>query len=74
MTLGELAETLVGLAGQGSFRIVPFPPDRRAIDIGDFYADDGKIRAALGWSATVPLDEGLRRTLDYYREHGGRYW
>ena len=74
VTLGELAETLVGLAGQGSFRIVPFPPERRAIDIGDFYADDGKIRAALGWSATVPLAEGLRRTLDYYREHGGRYW
>ena len=70
VTLGELAETLVGLAGQGSFRIVPFPPERRAIDIGDFYADDGKIRAALGWSATVPLAEGLRRTLDYYREHG----
>jgi len=74
VTLAGLAETLVRVAGQGAFRIVPFPPERQAIDIGDFYADDAKIRAALGWSATVPLEEGLRRTLDYYREHGGLYW
>jgi UDP-glucose 4-epimerase len=74
VTLAELAETLVRVAGQGAFRIVPFPPERRAIDIGDFYADDAKIRAALGWSATVALEAGLRRTLDYYRDHGGRYW
>jgi UDP-glucose 4-epimerase len=74
VTLAELAAALVRLAGQGSYRIVPFPPERKAIDIGDYYASDEKIRAALGWQAEVALDEGLRRTLAYYREHGERYW
>ncbi len=73
VTLAELAETLVSIAGSGSYRIVPFPPERKAIDIGDYYASDEKIRASLGWSAEVPLAEGLRRTLDYYREHGEAY-
>jgi UDP-glucose 4-epimerase len=74
VTLAELAETLVRSAGSGSYRIVPFPPERKAIDIGDYYASDEKIRAVLGWHAQVPLEDGLRRTLDYYREHGERYW
>jgi UDP-glucose 4-epimerase len=74
VTLAELAETLVRVAGQGSYRIVPFPPERQAIDIGDYYANDEKIRAALGWQARTPLEQGLRATLDYYREHAGLYW
>ena len=32
----------------------------------------GKIRDELGWAPTVGLEEGLRRTLEYYREHGER--
>jgi UDP-glucose 4-epimerase len=74
VTLAELAETLVRVAGSGSYRIVPFPPERAAIDIGDYYANPARIRATLGWEARMPLEEGLRRTLDYYREHGEAYW
>jgi UDP-glucose 4-epimerase len=74
VSLAELAERLVAANGGGAYRVVPFPPERRAIDIGDFYASGAKIRAALGWEPAVPLDEGLARTLHYYREHGDRYW
>jgi UDP-glucose 4-epimerase len=74
VSLAELGDLLVRVNGGGSYRIVPFPADRKAIDIGDFYANGDKIHAALGWQAEVPLEEGLRRTLDYYREHGERYW
>jgi UDP-glucose 4-epimerase len=75
ISLAELAELLVRVNGGGSFRVVPFPPDRAAIDIGDYDANPARIREQLGWEATVPLEEGLRRTLAYYREHGeGRYW
>jgi len=74
VTLGELAELVVELAGSGSVRTIPFPADRKAIDIGDFYAADEKIRRALGWRPQVALREGLERTLAYYREHGRSYW
>jgi UDP-glucose 4-epimerase len=74
VSLGELAELLVGLAGKGSWRLVPFPDERRSIDIGDYYADDSKIRAALGWEPRVDVREGLERSLAFYREHGDSYW
>jgi UDP-glucose 4-epimerase len=74
VSLGETAELVIRLAGSGSHRVVPFPDDRKAIDIGDYYADDGKLRDALAWRPEVGLEEGLAATLDYYREHGALYW
>ena len=73
VSLLDLVERLVRLAGRGSYRIVPFPDERKRIDIGDFYADAGKIREALGWRPTTPLDEGLLRTLRYYERHKEHY-
>ena len=73
VSLLELAAIVVGLAGSGRFRTIPFPPDRKSIDIGDFYADDSLLRATLGWSPSVSLEDGLERTLAYYREHVEHY-
>lgn len=74
LPLLELAELLVRVNGSGSFRTIPFPEDRKAIDIGDYYSDFSKIRTELGWEPAVGIEEGLRRSLDFYREHGEAYW
>ena len=60
--------------GQGGHRLTPFPPDKKRIDIGDYYADYRKIKQSLGWEPKVPLREGLRRTVAYYLEHRDHYW
>jgi UDP-glucose 4-epimerase len=73
VSLLELTRLLIEVAGKGSYTVVPFPPERRRIDIGDFYADAGKIRTALGWEPRVELRDGLARTLDYYAKHKERY-
>jgi UDP-glucose 4-epimerase len=73
ISLADLVKMLVEIEGRGSFRLVPFPEERRRIDIGDFYADTGKIRAALGWEPRVPLRQGLEQTLAYYRAHKEHY-
>jgi UDP-glucose 4-epimerase len=74
VSLADLAEQLVEVAGGGSWRLVPFPEDRRSIDIGDYYADDSKLRERLGWEPRVGLREGLERSLAFYREHAADYW
>ncbi len=73
VSLRELGELLVAVFGRGSLEVREFPADRKRIDIGDYYADFGRIAGALGWRPRVGLEEGLRRTLDYYREHLDRY-
>jgi UDP-glucose 4-epimerase len=73
VSLAALAKRMIEIAGHGSLRLVPFPEERKRIDIGDFYADASKIKAVLGWTPTTSLDDGLRLTLDYYRAHKEHY-
>jgi UDP-glucose 4-epimerase len=43
------------------------------IDIGDYYADFGKIKRELGWLPQVSLADGLDRSLTFYRSNLERY-
>lgn len=74
VSLRQLADLLVGLNGSGHCEIIPFPVEREVIDIGDYYGDFRKIEKALGWRPRVSLEEGLTRTLSYYREYHKHYW
>jgi UDP-glucose 4-epimerase len=74
ISLRELAELLIAVAGSGSHRLVPFPPERKAIDIGSIYVDDRKIRRVLKWKPRIDLREGLGRTIAYFRAHRAEYW
>jgi UDP-glucose 4-epimerase len=69
----DLVELMIRTAGSGRYRCTPWPPDKKAIDIGDFYADSSKIRNVLGWRPTTPLADGLRRTFEFYRLHFDQY-
>ena len=74
VSLRELAELLIEVAGTGRSELVPFPPERKAIDIGSIYVDDRKIRRVLKWRPHVDMREGLTRTIEYYRAHRAQYW
>jgi UDP-glucose 4-epimerase len=69
----ELVGILLGITGTGSVEYVEWPPDKKAIDIGSFYADSSKFKRTTGWRATVPLADGLRCTVDFYRRHLNQY-
>lgn len=73
ISLKDLAELTVRAAGTGSFEVREFPPERKRIDIGDYYADDAAFRAAVGWQPRVPLLDGLTRTFAFYREYLAKY-
>jgi UDP-glucose 4-epimerase len=73
ISLKDLASKLVGIAGGGRVECVAWPQDKKAIDIGSFYADSTRLAKATGWAPAVSLDEGLKRTVDFYRANIARY-
>jgi len=68
LSLAEIARMIVDTAGGDSkFLLTPFPPERKAIDIGSYTTDSSRIRAELGWKPRTSFRDGLALTLDYYR-------
>ena len=61
---------LLGKHAEFDFELVPFPPEAARIDIGDYFGEAARFRAARGWDPTVSLADGLERTVRFYRESG----
>ncbi len=73
-SLTQIADTLVRLAGgRARYEVREFPADRARIDIGSYHADDSAFRAAAGWAPRVNLEDGLKRSLDWYRTRLAAY-
>jgi CDP-glucose 4,6-dehydratase len=67
-TVLEVAELICRLAGTGvepEVRGTGTPPG----EIAAQWADSSKLRSATGWQPRVSLEDGLRRTVDWYRTH-----
>lgn len=64
-TVLELAHAIVGLTGSPS---VIEHADPRPGDLPRLCADTAKIRSIVDFSLTTELEEGLRRTIDYFRQ------
>jgi UDP-glucose 4-epimerase len=73
INLLNLARLMIEVNGGGCYDLLPFPPDRKRIDIGDYYGDYRRIRSKLGWRPLVGLRDGLTRTMNYFREHLEHY-
>lgn len=73
ISLLALADLLIKILGKGELIVKIFPEERKKIDIGDYYSDYSFIQNTLNWSPKVGLEDGLRRTLQYYTENLNDY-
>ena len=70
----ELVKEIIKACGSGSYTHVPWPEDRKIIEVGDVVTDYSKLTAHTGWTPSTRLSEGLGITAEYYREHKTHYW
>jgi nucleoside-diphosphate-sugar epimerase len=70
----ELVKEIIKACGSGSYTHVPWPEDRKIIEVGDVVTDYSKLTAHTGWTPPTRLSEGLRITAEYYRDHKTHYW
>jgi UDP-glucose 4-epimerase len=73
LSLLDFVQTLAALT-DAPYKIVPFPADKKLIDIGDYYGDYTAFSLTTGWQPRVKLREGLDRTLAFYKQHGANYF
>ena len=68
-SLRSVVERISVLAGKplrAEFGAVPYRPG----ETWSFYSDSSKARKLLGWKPQIEFDEGLKRTIEWYRKHG----
>jgi len=70
----ELANKIVEIAGTGRARFTEFTQERKEVEPGDYYTDITKIKRVTGWRPRVSLEEGIARTIEYYRKYKKEYW
>lgn len=68
----DFVETLARVAPV-EHKIIPFPADKKLIDIGDYYGDYSAFTRVTGWQPRVNLLEGLTRTLAFYQTNRNDY-
>lgn len=74
LTLKQFVQKVIKILGKGEIELVKFPHDRKAIEIGNYVADIKKIKNDLGWKPKTEIDEGIKRTIEYYKRHKKNYW
>ncbi len=73
INLLNLVQLLIELNGGGEYEVIPFPPDKKRIDIGDYYGDYRKFSQMTGWQPQISLREGFGKMLAYYQENLAQY-
>lgn len=73
VTFVDLVKLIVKVAGSGEWRFVPWPSERKSIEVGDISLNIEKIRRSLGWHPKTSLEEGLKTTIEFYRDRVHNY-
>ncbi|MCJ7812973.1 GDP-mannose 4,6-dehydratase [bacterium] len=70
----EMVEKVVKIADSGKIVFAPWPDERKHIEVGNYIADYQKIKKTVGWSPRVGFEEGLEKTIRFYRKYKKYYW
>ena len=70
----DLAKKIVQIAGTGKVAFTEFTQERKEVEPGDYYTEISKIKRLVGWEPKTNLEEGLRRTIEFYRKYKKEYW
>ena len=70
----EIVKKIVEVTRSGRYRFTEFTQERKVLEPGDYYADIKKIKTIVGWQPRISLEDGIAKTVDFYRCFKEKYW
>ena len=67
LSLEDTAKIMCQSIEDSDYQMIPFPEDRKAIDVGDFICDYSAFRDQFGWEPKVSFEDGIQRSLEYFQ-------
>ena len=71
-SIEELVSMIAKIMDVPDYEIVIDPARFRKLDIEMFYCNNSRLKS-LGWKPLVGIEEGLRKTVEWYISHGSRW-
>lgn len=73
LTLEDTAKLMCELIEGANYEKIPFPEDRKAIDVGDFVCNYKAFQSAFGWEPKVDFRQGISKSVEYFRNDLSHY-
>ena len=73
LSLEDTAKIMCQKTEGGDYQMIPFPEDRKAIDVGDFISDYSAFRDQFGWEPKTTFIEGIDESLDFFKREFSHY-
>jgi len=70
----DMARIVAELVPGTEVHQVEWPADRYFVETGDYISDNTKVHRATDWQARTSLKAGIAKTVEFYRQHRGKYW
>ncbi len=74
VSLRDFVEKMAVIRRGVEYELVPFPPEAKDIEIGDYVADYSKFGELTGWKPSTTIEAGIETSLDYYAKNKEHYW
>jgi nucleoside-diphosphate-sugar epimerase len=68
LSLEDTAKIMCREIEGSDYQMIPFPEDRKAIDVGDFICDYSAFRDQFGWEPKISFEDGIQRSLEYFHK------
>ncbi|MBI2507697.1 NAD-dependent epimerase/dehydratase family protein [Candidatus Woesearchaeota archaeon] len=76
-SIKELAEIVVDTVGSGEVKFIGnacIPEKYKNTGMPSYISDISKIKTMTGWVPLIDIAEGIKRTIEFYRENRKYYW
>ena len=73
LSLEDTAKIMCREIEGSDYQMIPFPEDRKAIDVGDFICDYSAFRDQFGWEPKTTFIEGVSKSLDFFKREFRHY-
>jgi nucleoside-diphosphate-sugar epimerase len=73
LSLEDTAKIMCQEVEGSDYQMIPFPEDRKAIDVGDFICDYTAFCNQFGWEPKVSFEEGIQRSINYFKKEMEHY-
>ena len=70
----EMIKTVLKIVGKGKVIQKEWPKEWQNVETGDFYANINKLKEATGWKPKHSLNQGIKKTVEYYKKYRKHYW